>query len=623
MPDNRLLVPTPAKIVAHPPPRPLLVFDGDCHFCRGWIARWRERTGDLVDYAPLQERAAAFPEAARAEFEREVKLIEPNGRMTGGAEAVFRTLALGRGAGGRALLWAYQRVPLVEPVADAGYAFVARHRTFASTMTRLLWGNDLTRPAYHTAQRWFLRTLALIYLCAFLSLGNQVDGLIGQDGILPARDFFAAAHERLGPWGVLSVPSLCWWNASDASLHFLCAGGVVLAALLLMDVAPALCLALLWVFYLSLCAAGQAFLSFQWDTLLLETGFLSIFLAPLTLHPFRRKPRFVSGGGSFLLRWLLFGLMLMSGVVKLTSGDSCWLDFTALHYHYETQPLPTWIGWYAHQAPAWFERVSMGFAYFAELIAPFLIFGPRRVRALGCAALVLFQILIAATGNYGFFNLLTLALCLLLVDDAQWPRRCVVDGTPGRRWPRWIVAPVAAVFVGFGALLIWSSFTRNARWPAPVMDVYERLEPFRTVNSYGLFRVMTRTRPEIVIEGSNDGENWRAYEFRWKPGDVQRAPRFVAPYMPRLDWQMWFAALGDYQENVWFMRLAERLLRGTPAVLALLADNPFPGAPPKYLRAQLYEYHFTSLAERRRTGAWWGRELQGAYSPAVSLRDSP
>ncbi len=615
-------MPNPAEKVARPPPKPLLVFDGDCHFCRGWIARWRESTGDRVDYAPLQETAAAFPEAARAEFEHEIKLIEPNGRMTGGAEAVFRTLAHG-GATGRALLWGYQTVPGAGPVADAGYAFVARNRTLASRMTRLLWGDDLTRPTYETARRWFLRAVALIYLVAFLSLGRQVDGLIGKEGILPARDFFAAAHERLGPWGVLSVPSVCWWNSTDACLHFLCGGGVVLAALLLINLAPAVCLALLWVFYLSLTVAGQTFLSFQWDTLLLETGFLSIFLAPLTLHPLSRRRGPVSGGGLFLLRWLLFGLMLMSGAVKLTSGDSCWLDFTALHYHYETQPLPTWLGWYAHQAPAWFQTVSIAFVYFAELIAPFFIFGPHRVRALGCAVLVLLQILIAATGNYGFFNLLTIALCLTLIDDAQWPRRLVVAPTPGRRWPRWMIAPVLAVFIAFGSLLIWSSFAPRASWPVPLMSIYERIGPLRTVNSYGLFRVMTRTRPEIVIEGSNDGEKWRAYEFAWKPGDVQRAPRFVAPYMPRLDWQMWFAALGSYQDNDWFMPLAERLLRGSPPVLALLADNPFPGAPPKYLRAQLYEYRFTSLAERRSVGAWWRRELQGAYAPTVSLRSPP
>lgn len=610
-------MPTPAQIVASPPARPLLVFDGDCHFCRGWIARWRETTGDAVDYASLQEQAARFPEIARSEFEREVKLIEPGGRVTGGADAVFRTLALGRGAGGRTLRWGYEHLPLAQPLLDLGYAFVARHRTFASTMTRLLWGDDLTRPTYHTARRWFLRALACIYFCAFLSLGKQVDGLIGQQGILPATTFFAAAREHLGPTGIFFVPSLCWWFPGDAFLHFLSWGGAALSVLLLLDFAPALCLALLWVFYLSLSVAGQTFLSFQWDTLLLETGFLSIFLAPLTIRPARGP---VSEGGLFLLRWLLFRLMLMSGLVKLTGGDSCWLDLTALHYHYETQPLPTWIGWYAHQAPAWFSSVSILFLYAAELVAPFLIFGPRRVRAAGCALLVLLQILIAATGNYGFFNFLALALCLLLVDDRQWPRRLRLAASAGRTWPRFIVVSAVAVYVLFGVLMLWSSLAPGARWPAPLVAIYKRIEPFRTVNSYGLFRVMTRTRPEIVIEGSADGETWRDYGFRWKPGDVSRAPSFVAPYMPRLDWQMWFAALGDYQENDWYLPFAQGVLRGSPAVLGLLGDNPFPAAPPRYVRAQLYEYHFTSADERRRTGAWWRRELRGPYAPAVSRR---
>lgn len=594
-----------------------MVFDGDCHFCRGWIARWRESTGDAVDYAPFQEKAAQFPEIPRSEFEREVKLVEPGGRVTGGADAVFRTLALGQGWTGRALRWSYQHLPLAEPVVDFGYAFVARHRTFASAMTRLLWGEDLTRPTYGTARRWFLRALALIYLCAFLSLGSQVDGLVGKGGILPAADFFAAAREHLGPFGIFSVPSLGWWLPGDAFLHFLCWGGAALSGLLLLEVAPAVCLALLWVFYLSLCVAGQTFLSFQWDTLLLETGFLSIFLAPLTL---RRSRGTAPGAGLFLLRWLLFRLMLMSGVVKLTSGDSCWLDLTALHYHYETQPLPTWIAWHAHQAPSWFSTVSILFLYAAELVAPFLIFGPRRLRTVGCVVLALLQILIAATGNYGFFNFLTLALCLLLLDDTQWPRRLVVKATAGRTWPRWVMAPVGAVFVVFGSLMLWSSFSPSAAWPAPLAAIYERIEPFRTVNSYGLFRVMTRTRPEIVIEGSADGQTWREYGFRWKPGDVSRAPHFVAPHMPRLDWQMWFAALGGYQDNDWYLRFTERVLRGSPEVLNLLAENPFPAAPPRYVRAQLYEYHFTSRDERRRTGAWWRRELQGPYAPAVSLR---
>lgn len=603
-------MPTPVQLVASPPARPLLVFDGDCHFCRCWIGRWRESTGDAVDYAPLQEQAARFPEIPRAEFEREVKLVEPGGRVTGGADAIFRALALGPGPFGRVLRWGYEHVPLAEPLTDFGYAFVARNRTLASAITRLLWGDDLTRPTYRTASRWFLRALALIYLCAFLSLVSQVDGLIGHDGILPAAAFFAAAREHLGPAGIFSVPSLCWWFPGNAFLHFLCWGGALLSALLLLNLAPALCLALLWVFYLSLCVAGQTFLSFQWDTLLLEAGFLSIFLA--------RGP--APRSGLFLLRWLLFRLMLMSGLVKLTSGDPCWLDLTALRYHYETQPLPTWIGWQAHQAPAWFSTVSILFLYAAELVAPFLIFGPRRVRTLGCALLALLQILIAATGNYGFFNLLTLALCLLLVDDAQWPRRLSVAATAGRGWPRLITAPLVAVFVGFGSLLLWSSFAPGARWPAPLAALYERIEPFRTVNGYGLFRVMTRSRPEIVVEGSNDGETWREYGFRWKPGDVSRPPRFVAPHMPRLDWQMWFAALGGYQDNDWYLRFTERVLRGSPAVLGLLAENPFPAAPPRYLRAQLYDYRFTSAGERRRTGAWWRRELQRSYAPAVSLR---
>ena len=621
--------------------KPLMVYDGNCHFCRRWIARWNEITTDRVDYRPLQA-AADFPHIPREAFEHEVKLIEPDGRVLGGAAAVFQVLDQGNGAAiFRLAQWVYANVALFRIVTEAAYHFVARHRTLFSTVTRWLWGEDVRAPTYFTARTWYLRLMGFVYLLAFVSLRAQVDGLIGRDGILPFHGLMDAARSQLGALSAsYYLPTLFWLTgAGDGALHFLCYAGMVLAGLLLADVAPAVCLGLLWMCYLSLVPAGQVFLGFQWDILLLEAGFLSLFVAPLRLLPrwgraVASPPTPLPRTAVFLLRWLLFRLMLMSGVVKLTSGDETWRNFSSLYYHYETQPLPTWVGWWAYQLPHWFQTASVGFVFVAELVAPFLIFGPRRVRLAGCILLALLQVLIAVTGNYGFFNLLTLALCVLLIDDLQWPRRLSrrpeVDPQTrrppqrGRRWPVWLLAPVAAVYLLFGSVLLWQACFPETHLPPRLAEVYDGtygvIEPFHSLNGYGLFSVMTRERPEIVIEGSNDREHWLPYSFRWKPGALGRAPAFVAPYMPRLDWQMWFAALGTYRDNRWFVQLMVRLLQGSVPVTRLLAENPFPAAPPRYVRAVLYDYHFTDLATRRRTGEWWRREERGLYCPELSLK---
>ena len=323
--------------------KPLMVYDGDCHFCRRWIARWNEITADRVDYRPLQAAAADFPRIPREEFEREVKLIEPDGRVLGGAAAVFQVLAAGNGAAiYRLARWLYVNLSIFRAATEAAYHFVARHRRFFSTATRCLWGDDVRAPTYFTARTWYLRLLGLVYFLAFLSLRVQVDGLIGQDGILPFHLLLDAARKQVGTLaGSYYLPTLCWLTgASDGALHFLCDAGMILAVLLVADIAPTVCLGLLWLCYLSLFTAGQTFLGFQWDLLLLEAGFLSLFVAPLRLLPRWgyagvAPPDPLPRTGVFLLRWLLFRLMLMSGVVKLTSGDETWRNFSSLYYHYE------------------------------------------------------------------------------------------------------------------------------------------------------------------------------------------------------------------------------------------------------------------------------------------------
>ena len=479
--------------------------------------------------------------------------------------------------------------------------------------------------------RWvFLRALGAVYFCAFASLWPQILGLIGRRGFLPAQDFLDAVAALAGPERYHLVPTLLWLGASDHALRLVCAAGMLLSLLLTGGVLPVPTLAGLWLLYLSLVSVGQDFLGFQWDTLLLETGFLAIFFAPLRAWPrlaFETPP---SRLALWLLRWLLFRLMFGSGVVKLASGDPTWHGLTAMAYHYETQPLPAPTAWLLHLLPLSFQKFQTLAVLVVELAAPFLIFAPRRGRLMGAGLLAGLQVLILLTGNFAFFNYLTLALCVLLLDDAAL-RRLVPARlrprlpqepearpapTPARRW---VLAPVAA---GLFALSV-SQFAGQFGLPAPVQPLVAWQEPLHLVNPYGLFAVMTTSHPVIAVEGSDDGRTWQEYGFRFQPGDVNQAPRWVAPFQPRLDWQLWFAALGSPDQSPWFRAFLARLLQGSPDVLGLLRTNPFPHAPPRFVRATLWDYRFTDARARGATGAWWQRRPLGLYFPPASLRPSP
>jgi len=624
--------------VANPPSKPLLIWDGECHFCMRWIERWRVMTAGKIGYVTYQEVADQFPEIPRGEFERAMTFIEPDGKTFFAAEAVYRSLQYRSSR--KWLAWSYDHVPGFAEVSELAYRFIARHRKVGSAVTRLLWGNDVRPPTYFWAQRWFLRALGLIYLIAFVSLWVQVEGLVGSDGVSPVNQFLPAVYERFGRSAYSLLPTLCWFNSSNGFLHFLCSGGVVLSLLLIVGIAPALSLVALFVFYLSLILAGQTFLSFQWDILLLETGFLSIFLAPWRIWPRELfwwpgaaiPATAVSRPALFLLKFLLFKLMLMSGVVKLTSGDNSWWNLTALDYHYWSQPLPTVFGWWADKSPEWFKHFSVAFCLVVESIVPFFICAPRRLRLIAAGLMIFLQFVIALTGNYCFFNLLTIALCLLLIDDAVVAslcrgallRRIRSTATQRRAYnglSRYAAIAVIIVTLPINAWLIFTAFKPDTEWPRLLAVAYGRVETFRIVNGYGLFRVMTKGRDEIVIEGSADGFDWLPYEFKWKPGDVMRAPGWCAPHQPRLDWQMWFAALGTPRENPWLGGLIVQLLQGSPDVSRLLAKNPFPREPPRYIRAMFYRYRFTTLREHRQTGAWWKRQELREYLPTMSLNE--
>jgi lipase maturation factor 1 len=494
-------------------------------------------------------------------------------------------------------------------------------------------------PTYATAGWYFRRALGLTYLFAFWSMALQIDGLVGQDGILPAAGFLdeigaSADASGIGMDRYRLVPTLVWLAPGDRILHLLTLGGMVLSLALILGVASAGVLPLLWLAYLSLSSVAGEWMSYQWDALLLETGFLACFMAPWRWRDRLRDTADPAPAIRWMMWWLLFRLMFGSGLVKLASGDPTWRDLTALSVHFETQPLPTPIAWYAAQLPLLFDRLSTAAVLAIELALPWFIVLRARARRLAAVGMVVLQLLIAATGNYAFFNLLTIALCLMLIDDvafaptARW-RHTLASALPAFRGGRVSLpacatpthAPAAQRRAALVAALVLipisvAVFGRQFQLHVPVASSLEEfVRPFGSVNRYGLFAVMTTTRPEIVIEGSADGVTWREYEFRHKPGRTTRSPSWVAPFQPRLDWQMWFAALGRYEEELWFQRFVRRLLEGSPPVLALLETNPFPSAPPRFVRATLYRYRFSARGD---TG-WWVRERVRDYHPAIAL----
>jgi predicted DCC family thiol-disulfide oxidoreductase YuxK len=596
--------------------RPVVLYDGQCGFCKRHIERWRALSGDAVEYLPFQENAEQFPQVAREQLERAVHLIEPSGRITRGAEAVFRIASLSRK---RRWEWCYAHVPGFALVTETAYRFVASHRNLVDRVDRILFGSGDRPTSHRSTISIFLRALGVIYLIAFVSLWVQIHGLIGSNGILPVAPAIESLKHTPGTAKYFQLPTLCWISASDSALNYFCAGGVVMSILLIVGVLPFLMLLGLWAFYLSLVVVGQDFLSFQWDALLLEAGFASLFVAPFQLWMRSRTMREPSHIGIWLLRWLAFRIMFLSGMTKLVAGDPSWHDGTALTYHYWTQPLPPWSAWYVNRLPLSFTKFSCWTMFFAELVIPFFCFMPRIPRRIAFFGIVLFQFTILLTGNYGFFNILTMVICIPLLEDAIFPRRLQAKPTVYRSQPWWITslfaAPAAAI-----VLITIVAFARECEWelhfPTWIRWLHDESYPFRSANGYGLFRVMTKQRYEIVIEGSDDGEHWKVYDFKYKPGDVNRRPEFLSPHMPRLDWQMWFAAL-DQQPPQWFIAFLTKLLQGSPQVSGLLKTNPFPDHPPRYVHALLYDYHFADDPKGR---AWWKRTLLGEYVPTVQLR---
>lgn len=471
----------------------------------------------------------------------------------------------------------------------------------------------------------FLRGLGFVYLAAFLSLEWQVSGLLGADGLRPVGSFLERAAASFEGVDVLRLPTVFWLGSGDLALRAACWIGAALSLLVIGGMLPLASLIGCWALYLSFVGVGAPFLTYQWDALLLETGFLAIFWAPTTTRlasPLASPPSSIVRA---LLMWLLFRLMFFSGWVKLASGDPTWWDLSALEYHYETQPLPTWTAWYMAQLPAWFQKLSAAGTLFIELVAPFfLLLGPR-ARAITAIAFVGLQVFIGATGNYGFFNLLSALLCVPLLDDdrllAVVPHRLRswVSQTSLRASPSRFVlhAGIAFLLLLLTVAASVGQLTGMRAFVEPVAPLARLVQPFHLTSRYGLFAVMTTRRPEVRVEGSRDGVNWTPYVFRWKPGPLSRRPSFVEPDMPRLDWQMWFDGLrieravqtGQRAFGAVTPSLVAKLESGSPAVLALLGPDPFPGEPPRFVRWQLFDYEFTDGPERAETGDWWKRQL--------------
>jgi hypothetical protein len=459
--------------------------------------------------------------------------------------------------------------------------------------------------AYWYSRFVFERSLAALYLVGFLVAANQFVPLLGERGLLPVSRFTQYVPFR-------ASPSLFYLSPADTAFRVGAWIGVALAALTLIGwpqqrgaVVSAVVWAAMWLLYLSFVNVGQTFYGFGWETLLLESGFLAIFLGGWTTQP--------SMWLIWMYRWLLFRVMFGAGLIKIR-GDSCWRDLTCLNFYFETQPIPNRLSWYFHWLPEWVHKAGVAINHFVELIVPFGYFAPQPFASIAGFLTIGFQGVLIVSGNLSWLNWLTVVLCIPALDDRflSW----LPISLPALQEPD--IIHRGAIYVLAVVIAVLSvAPTLNMLSPRQVMNT--SFEPLHIVNTYGAFGSITRTRYEIVIEGSDDSATWREYEFKGKPGDPARAGPQIAPYHLRLDWLMWFAAFSPRPQDEWFITFLQRILEGDAATLSLVKNNPFPDHPPGFLRARYYRYWFTTADERRQTGRWWNRELAGEYVRPITL----
>jgi hypothetical protein len=489
--------------------------------------------------------------------------------------------------------------------------------------------------------RWlFLRALGLIYYSAFFSLVFQIRGLIGPHGILPANEYLQALAENYGHTGYWYAPTLLWFSSGPHMLSGICWVGMIASLLLVLNLWPRGMLAVCFVCFLSFVAAAQEFSGYQSDGMLLEAGFIALFLAPGGFRPGWGEDSPPSRASVFLLLWECFRIYFESGVAKIRGGDPQWRNFTALDEYYQNGPLPTWIGWYMEHLPHWFHAATSFFTLALELVLVWAMFLPRRFRIACFFVMTAWQIGIILSANYTFLNYLVLLLGILLLDDqfvlaylpsflkksflATKEAKPLAQQQEERAWRKKLGTQISALRLAVTAVMLsWIFYATFAElvWmfkplPLPTTPV-SALEPFRIANRYGLFAVMTRGRYEIEFQGSDDGQTWLVYPFRFKPQDPSKAPGIYAPFQPRFDWNLWFASLGSWRQEPIVVRTEQNLLRGDADVLSLFAANPFPHAPPKQVRAVIWQYWFTTPAEKSSQGLWWRRQLLGLYAPIL------
>jgi lipase maturation factor 1 len=491
--------------------------------------------------------------------------------------------------------------------------------------------------------RWlFLRAFGLIYFSAFFSLVFQIKGLIGPTGILAADSFLHAIAQSLGVWArIWYAPTLLWFSSGDIMLTALCWVGMAASILLFLNLWPRGTLAICFVCFLAFVAAAQDFSGYQSDGMLLEAGFISLFFAPPGFRPRLAREHPASRASLFLLQWEWFRIYFESGIAKMMSGDPEWRHFTAMDEYYQNGPLPTWIGWYVQHLPHWFHAGTAGATLLLELGLVWMLFLPRRWKIVLFFIVTPWEIGVILTANYTFLNYLVLSLGVLLVDDrflrrflpAKWKKDAEFPAegeskvvavnsdlkevsTSAKLRRVWRVATLAISSIMLFWIFYATTAEMTANYPLPTAPAVA-LEPFRIANRYGLFAVMTRGRYEIEFQGSNDGHNWIAYPFRYKPQALNQPPGIYAPYQPRFDWNLWFASLGMWRDYPIVPNTEVRLLSNDKDVLALFAGNPFPQNPPRMIRVVLWQYWFTSMAEKRETGMWWRRQFIGLYAPTV------
>eukprot|EP01047_Picozoa_sp_COSAG01_P058058 COSAG01_NODE_6791_length_3496_cov_1.503091_3_plen_610_part_00 len=596
--------------------RPLVVYDGLCFFCSRCVAFLKARIASPMFYIPYQELGDTFDAKSMTSFKRALHLFTEDGKMYFGADAVFRIFSILGGIYSLPL-FLYGNLFFFDKFSEFIYVSIAKNRSFFSYLTRLF--TCFSSYASHVLALFFLRALACVYFLAFLSLFLEHKGLYASGGILPFVDLFDVYEFKFGHYNFFKLPSLFWFSQHDLFLLLFCILSLFASVLLFINIFPAFMALFLWVSYLSFVTAGSVFMQFQWDYLLLEVGFLALFLCPFRYSIFSRYVYRCSYIWVFLFRLLLFRLLFFSGLVKLLSLDPSWSSLSALNFHFLSQPIPHYLSYFFHLLPDYLLKAGVLFAFFVELVVPFFIFLTYKFRKYAFYLINLFMLFIMLSGNFCFFNILLMSLTIFLLDPESLLNRFSILRLNFFKFKVLVIEKALSlrVFQFLLAIILFISvihFEVNRFMPryvprplaAPVLDI------FPIVNAYGLFAVITQRRYVLEFEATMDGLYWESYTFRYN------APKWSFLMQPRLDWQLWFASLTSYEGSPWMPYFLHALLLAKPDVINLLDEAPFVYKAPLAIRINRYEYKFSELSDFMK-GEYWRKEYLDTYLPAISL----